>query len=159
MRSKTVSTLHRPRGRKVFSALALAKHSLHLKARRWTAQDVWMREECGVALLSRFTAWDDESGRSLAPVSVLNSHTPSIAFRHLPPKEGCDKPVLGVCMLHTPQQGIPPSLAPRSDSMAAPVRAAVQGCCCCCCFVVAVVVVSSSSSSCLLYTSDAADES
>ena len=23
-------------------------------------------------------------------------HTPSIAFRHLPPKEGCHKPVLGV---------------------------------------------------------------
>ena len=23
-------------------------------------------------------------------------HTPSIAFRHLPPKEGCRKPVLGV---------------------------------------------------------------
>ena len=25
--------------------------------------------------------------------------TPSIAFRHLPPKEGCRKPVLGVCIL------------------------------------------------------------
>ena len=25
-------------------------------------------------------------------------HTPSIAFRHLPPKEGCRKPVLGVCL-------------------------------------------------------------
>ena len=24
------------------------------------------------------------------------AHTPSIAFRHLPPKEGCRKPVLGV---------------------------------------------------------------
>ena len=26
-------------------------------------------------------------------------HTPSIAFRHLPPKEGCRKPVLGVLSL------------------------------------------------------------
>ena len=146
MRPKTASTLQRPRERKGFSAIALAKHSLHLKPRRWTRQDVWMREECCVALLSRFTAWDDdESGRSLAPVSMLNSHTPSIAFRHLLPKEGRGKPVLGVCMLHTPQQGIPPSLAPRSDSMAAPVRAAVRGCCCC--FVVALVSSSSSSSS------------
>ena len=29
------------------------------------------------------------------------SHTPSIAFRHLPPKEGCRKPVLGVWVGHT----------------------------------------------------------
>ena len=28
------------------------------------------------------------------------AHTPSIAFRHLPPKEGCCKPALGVCALH-----------------------------------------------------------
>ena len=25
-------------------------------------------------------------------------HTPNIAFRHLPPKEGCRKPELGVCL-------------------------------------------------------------
>ena len=31
------------------------------------------------------------------------THTPSIAFRHFPPKEGCRKPVLGVC----------PSLSPH----------------------------------------------
>jgi len=28
---------------------------------------------------------------------VRTTHTPSIAFRHFPPKEGCRKPVLGVC--------------------------------------------------------------
>ena len=27
------------------------------------------------------------------------THSPSIAFRHLPPKEGCRKPVLGVCSI------------------------------------------------------------
>ena len=26
------------------------------------------------------------------------SQTPSVAFRHLPPKEGCRKPVAGVCV-------------------------------------------------------------
>ena len=31
-----------------------------------------------------------------ARASVRACHTPSIAFRHLPPKEGCRKPVLGV---------------------------------------------------------------
>ena len=30
--------------------------------------------------------------------SDRQAHTPSIAFRHLPPKEGCRKPVLGVCV-------------------------------------------------------------
>ena len=28
----------------------------------------------------------------------LRTHTPSIAFWHFPPKEGCRKPVLGVCL-------------------------------------------------------------
>jgi len=32
--------------------------------------------------------------------SHLWSHTPSTAFRHLPPKEGCRKPVLGICYGH-----------------------------------------------------------
>ena len=41
---------------------------------------------------------------SLSPMSQSQNrrppplHTPSIAFRHLPPKEGCRKPVLGVCL-------------------------------------------------------------
>ena len=33
--------------------------------------------------------------------SIRQAHTPSIAFRHLPPKERCRKPVLGVCSLCT----------------------------------------------------------
>ena len=28
--------------------------------------------------------------------SLLAPHTPCIVFRHLPPKEGCRKPMLGV---------------------------------------------------------------
>ena len=32
-------------------------------------------------------------------------HTPSIAFRHLPPKEGCRKPVLGVWIKECPFTG------------------------------------------------------
>ena len=32
--------------------------------------------------------------------AVCRTHTPSTAFRHLPPKEGCRKPVLGVCVGH-----------------------------------------------------------
>ena len=31
--------------------------------------------------------------------NVVSDHTPSIAFRHLPPKEGCRKPVPGVWCL------------------------------------------------------------
>ena len=36
--------------------------------------------------------------------SMYSAHTPSIAFRHLPPKlkQGCRKPVLGVCQLNYP---------------------------------------------------------
>ena len=43
-------------------------------------------------------------------VCVCVSPTPSIAFRHLPPKEGCRKPVLGVC----PGSCSPPPPAPTS---------------------------------------------
>ena len=36
---------------------------------------------------------------SLSPCLCFSlSHTPSIIFRHPPPKEGCRKPMLGVCL-------------------------------------------------------------
>ena len=35
--------------------------------------------------------------RAFPPLHPDGIHTPSIAFRHLPPEEGCRKPVLGVC--------------------------------------------------------------
>ena len=54
----------------------------------------------------RFSIFRSVAGRSgLGPVKLVceavcargsEDHTPSIAFRHLPPKEGCRKPVLGV---------------------------------------------------------------
>ena len=38
-------------------------------------------------------------GRSVHRGCVPQTHTPSIAFRHLPPKEeGCRKPVFGVLL-------------------------------------------------------------
>ena len=37
----------------------------------------------------------ESNARSVAR-SMGHAHTPSIAFRHLPPKEGCRNPVLGV---------------------------------------------------------------
>ena len=42
-------------------------------------------------------------------------HTPSIAFRYPPPKEGCRKPVLGVCVRTTLRASLSGTLFQRKD--------------------------------------------
>ena len=53
-------------------------------------------------------------GGSLTPVST---DTPSIAFRHLPPKEGCRKPVPGVWPVSVPSDVIRFGLALKGVSV------------------------------------------